>query len=72
MTDMPPYEELPSTFEGLLRRADETAAGRSRSYVADAVVFARWIRSTGKQLYEEVADLRRRLKDAEKSCASSR
>jgi hypothetical protein len=66
MTEMPPYEEMPSTFEDLLRRAEEAAAGRSRSYVADAVVFGRWIRSSGKQMFEEIADLRRRLTDAGK------
>ena len=56
---MPPYEELPS-FEELLKRAEATANGFSRSYVEDAVLFARWIRREGRLLSENLISTQQR------------
>ena len=44
------YEERPTTFTELLHRAEETLAGRSKSYVADASAFAAWIKNDGAML----------------------
>jgi hypothetical protein len=53
---MPPYEESPS-LEGILRRADDVADGKSRNYADDAVTLARWIRRHREALKRHATEL---------------
>ena len=55
------YSEPPATLANLVERAERCIERRSRSYVEDAVVFARWILKEGIALAEENRQLREKL-----------
>ena len=55
------YSGQPATFTNLIARAERCIERRSRSYVEDAVVFARWILKEGVTLVEENRQLREKL-----------
>jgi hypothetical protein len=49
------YTNPPNSFEDLLKMAQDFVDHRSRGYVNDGMVFARWILGDGKQALENLA-----------------
>jgi hypothetical protein len=54
------YPEPPGSFEELLRIAQDFVDHRSRGYVSDGMVFAKWILGDGKTALENLAATQRR------------
>lgn len=61
------YSEQPLTFQNLVERAERCVERRSRSYVEDALVFARWILKEGVSIIEENRQMREKLGLPERS-----
>lgn len=55
------YSDQPETLANLTERAERCIERRTRSYVEDAIVFARWILKEGVPLAEENRQLREKL-----------
>lgn len=51
------YPADPGTFSELLRLAEDVIDRRSRNFVNDAMLLARWVRRDGKQAVDERAQL---------------
>jgi hypothetical protein len=51
------YPESPSTFAELLRIAEDVISRRSRNFVNDAILMARWIEREGKRAIDDRREL---------------
>jgi hypothetical protein len=61
------YSDQPLTFQAIAERAERCIERRSRSYVEDCLVFARWILKEGASLIEENKQMREKLGLPERS-----
>lgn len=66
------YEELPGTREEMIKIVDEFLAKRSRSYVSDGELFAKWIkegRDLGADLQRDFPRMNENLTETMERCS---